>query len=54
LKSAISPERQRIAKVFKKHIENAMVELVGDYEYNLQGEFIKTPITITVEVLSKN
>jgi hypothetical protein len=50
----ISPERQKIAEVFKKHIENAMVELGGDYEYNLQGEFNKTPIKISVEVLSKN
>jgi hypothetical protein len=34
-------------------MENAMVEPGGDYEYNLQGEFTKTLIKITVEVLSK-
>lgn len=49
----ISPERQRIAKVFKKNFENAMAELGGDYEYNLQMEVKNKPIKITVEVLSK-
>jgi hypothetical protein len=31
-----------------------MAELGSDYEYTLQGEFTKTPIKITVEVLSKS
>lgn len=51
--TSISPERQRIAKIFKKHIEEAIDELGVGYTVDLQGEFTKTPIKITVEVNSK-
>jgi hypothetical protein len=50
----ISPERQRIAKVFKSHIENAIEELGVGYDVTLQGKFDKTPIFIAIEVNSKD
>lgn len=49
----ISPERQRIAKIFKQHVENAIAELGVGYEITLQGSFDKTLIRIEVEVTSK-
>ena len=52
--SAISPERVRVAKIFKKHVENAIAELGSGYEVDLQGRFDKTPIRIEIEVTSKN
>jgi hypothetical protein len=42
----ISPERRFIAKVFKKHIENAIAEIGTDYDVTLQGRFDKTPIEL--------
>ena len=50
----ISPERQRIAKIFKTHIEKAIEEIGQGYIVDLQGEFDKTPLRITVEVNSKD
>jgi len=51
--AALSPERQHIAKVFKKHIDAAVAELGIGYEASLQGKFDKTPINIQIEVTSK-
>jgi GTP:adenosylcobinamide-phosphate guanylyltransferase len=50
----ISPERQRIAKILKNHIEKAIEELGKGYTVDLQGEFDRTPITILIEVNSKD
>jgi hypothetical protein len=50
----ISPERQMIAKVFKKHIEQAIYEIGKGYTVDLQGEFDKTPIKITVQISAKD
>jgi hypothetical protein len=50
--ASISPERQRIAKIFKKHFENAIAELGIGYEVTLQGSFAKTPIRLEIEVNS--
>jgi hypothetical protein len=50
----ISPERQRIAKIFKTHIEKAIEEIGQGYTVDLQGEFDKTPLRITVEINSKD
>ena len=47
-------ERQRIAKIFKTHIEKAIEELGVGYDVTLQGEFDKTPIRIKIEVNSKD
>ena len=49
----ISPERQRIAKVFKKHIDKAVEELGIGYKVTLQGKFDSTPIRIQIEVNAK-
>jgi hypothetical protein len=51
--ASISPERQRIAKIFKAHIERATEELGVGYNVTLQGRFDKTPIRIEIEVNSK-
>ena len=48
--SKLSPERIMIAKIFKKHIEQAILELGEGYVVDLQGRFDKTPIRIEVEV----
>lgn len=50
----LSPERQQIAKIFKKHIEQAITELGHGYEVTLQGKFDKTPIVIQIEVTAKD
>jgi hypothetical protein len=52
--ASISPERQRIAKIFKTHIEKAIEELGVGYDVTLQGRFDKTPIRIEIEVSSKD
>ena len=49
----LSPERQFIAKVFKKHIERAIEELGAGYQVDLQGKFDITPIRIEIEVTAK-
>jgi hypothetical protein len=50
----VSPERIRIAKVLKAHIEKAIDELGVSYDVTLQGRFDKTPIRIEIEVQSKD
>jgi hypothetical protein len=52
--ASISPERQRIARIFKTHIEKAIEELGVGYNVTLQGRFDKTPIRIEVLVNSKD
>ena len=42
--SKISPERIKIAKIFKTHIERAINELYPGYDVTLRGRFDKTPI----------
>jgi hypothetical protein len=49
----ITPERHRVAKIFKNHIERAIDELGPGYIVDLQGRFDSTPIRITVEITSK-
>jgi len=51
---SLSPERIRIARVFKVHIEKAIDELGVGYDVTLQGRFDKTPIHIEIEVNSKD
>lgn len=51
--ASISPERRRIAKIFKTHIEKAVAELGAGYDVTLQGRFDKQPIRIEVEISSK-
>jgi hypothetical protein len=46
----ITPERQRIAKIFKNYVEKAIDELGSDYTVDLQGTFYTTPIRITIEI----
>lgn len=46
---AISPERRRIAKIFKTHIDKAIEELGAGYKVTLQGKFDETPIRIEIE-----
>jgi hypothetical protein len=40
---SLTPERQRIAKIFKDHIEKAINELGPGYTVDLQGNFYDTP-----------
>jgi hypothetical protein len=47
---SITPERQRIARIFKDHIEKAINELGLGYTVDLQGNFYDTPIRITIKV----
>ena len=49
----LSPERQEIAKIFKKHIDEAVVELGEGYEVTIQGEFARSPIRIAIEINAK-
>jgi hypothetical protein len=49
----LSPERIKIAKIFKKHIDVAVAELGSGYDVTLQGSFASTPIRLTVEVTAK-
>jgi hypothetical protein len=51
---SISLERQLIAKILKKHIDNAIAELGVGYDVTLQGSFDKTHIRIEIEVISKD
>jgi hypothetical protein len=46
----ITPERQRIAKIFKTYVEKAVDELGPGYTVDLQGNFYDTPIHITIEI----
>jgi hypothetical protein len=48
--SSISPERRRIAKIFKTHIDKAIEELGIGYNVTLQGRFDIKPIRIEIEV----
>jgi hypothetical protein len=49
----ISPERQRIARIFKTHIDRATSELGAGYNVTLQGKSDETPIRIKIEVNAK-
>lgn len=50
---SMTPERKRIAKIFKTHIEGAIDELGPGYTIDLQGNFHDTPIRITIEISPK-
>jgi hypothetical protein len=47
---SVTLERERIAKIFKTHIENAIDELGPGCTVDLQGDFCGTPIRITIEI----
>lgn len=49
----LSPERIRIAKIFKTHIDKAIEELGVGYDVTLQGRFDKSPIRLEIVVSSK-
>jgi hypothetical protein len=46
----ITPERQRIAKIFKTYVEKAINELGTGYTVDLQGHFDATPIRVIIEI----
>lgn len=46
----ITPERRRVAKIFKAYVEKAVDELEPGYMVDLQGDFFATPIRITIEI----
>jgi hypothetical protein len=48
--SELSPERVKIARIFKKHIDQAVAELDAGYDVTIQGWFDKTPIKLEIEV----
>jgi len=47
---SITPERRRIAKIFKTYVEKAVEELGPGHTVDLQGNFYDTPIRITIEI----
>jgi len=47
---SVTLERERIAKIFKTHIENAIDELGPGYTVDLQGNFYDSPIRIVIEI----
>lgn len=49
----LSPERVLIAKILKKHIDQAITELGSGYEVTIQGKFDKTPLYLEIEINSK-
>jgi hypothetical protein len=52
--TSISPERRRIAKIFKTHIDKAIAELGIGYNVTLQGRFDTKPIRIEIEIDSQS
>jgi hypothetical protein len=50
----ISPERIMIAQIFKKHIDEAILELGRGYIVDIQGSYDKTPIRIELKISSQN
>ena len=46
----ISPESQRIARVFKAHVEKAIEDLGNAYDVTLQGRFYQKPIRFEIQV----
>ncbi len=46
----LTPERNRVARLFKDNIENAIYQLGPGYKVDLQGDFDATPIRITIEI----
>jgi hypothetical protein len=51
---SVTPERQRIAKMFKTHIENAIDELGPGYMVDLQGNFFDTSMRIIIGISPLN
>ncbi len=49
----LSPERGRIVKIFKAHIERAVEELGVGCDVTIQGKFDKTPIHLEIQINSK-
>jgi len=49
---SITPERKRIARIFKDYVEKAIDELGPGYVVDLHGSFYDTPIRITIEISS--
>jgi len=49
----MTPERKRIARIFKMHIEDAIDESGPGYKVDLQGNYFDTPIRITIEISPK-
>jgi hypothetical protein len=50
----LSPERVRIARIFKENIDRAIYDLGVGYDVTVQGKFDSTPIRIEVEVTAKD
>jgi len=46
----VTPEAERIARIFKDNIERAISELGPGYIVDLQGKFKDWPIRITIEI----
>jgi hypothetical protein len=47
---SITPERERIAKIFKTYVEKAVDELGPGYTVDLQGNFYTTPIRVLLSL----
>jgi hypothetical protein len=54
VKKKLSPERLRIARIFKTHIERAIAESGRGYDVSLQGRFDGKPIRIEIEIDSES
>ena len=52
--NGLTPERVRVARIFKSSSENAIYEIGPNYRVDLQGDFNATPIRITIEISHMN
>jgi hypothetical protein len=50
----LSPERKQIAKIFNKHINNAIAELERHYNVDVSGDYFSKTIKIQIEVIADN
>ncbi len=50
----LSPERKQIARIFNKHINNAIAELDERYSVDVSGNYFSKNIKIEIEVMAKN
>ncbi len=51
---SLSPERKQIAKIFNKHINNAIAELESRYSVDVSGDYFSKTIEINIQVMAQD
>ena len=51
---SLSPERKQIAKIFNKHINNAIAEIESRYSVDVSGDYFSKTIKINIEIMSSD